>query len=62
MLLITLGALAFAVSVVLIDQWWERDERERTARRWEERERLLSRGRPTPPRPRVVVERRARRG
>jgi len=61
MLLITLGALAFAVSVVLIDQWWERDERERTARRWEERERLLSRGNPTPPR-RGVVERRARRG
>jgi hypothetical protein len=49
-LLITLGALAFAVSVVLIDQRWQRDERERDARRWEERERLLNRGNPTPSR------------
>jgi hypothetical protein len=42
-LLITLGALAFAVSVGLIERWWERDEHARSARQWEERERLLGR-------------------
>ena len=59
-LLITLGALAFAVSVALIDQRWQRDERERDARRWEERERLLNRENPTASR-REVLDRRARR-
>ncbi len=60
-LLITLAALAFAVSVGLIERRWQRDERERSARQWEERERLLGRRKPTASH-REVLERRSRRG
>lgn len=60
-LLITLAALAFVVSVRLIARRWQRDERERIARQWEERERLLGRRKPTASY-REVLERRSRRG
>ena len=60
-LLITLGALAFAVSVGLIERWRQRNERERSARQWEERERLLDRRKPIATQ-REILERRLRRG
>lgn len=47
LLLITLAVLAIVVSVGLIERRWERDERERAARQWEERERLLGRRKST---------------
>ena len=60
-LLITLAVLAFIVSVGLIARRWQRDEHERIARQWVERERLLRRGKPTASY-REVLERRSRRG
>jgi hypothetical protein len=60
-LLITLGALAFAVSVGLIERWRQHNERERSARQWEERERLLDRRKPADAQP-EILERRKRRG
>jgi hypothetical protein len=58
--LLILAAIAFIVCLVLIDRLAKRFERVKTARQWEERERLLDR------RPRVataseVRQRRARR-
>jgi hypothetical protein len=61
LLLITLAVVAFVVSVGLIERRWERDERERTARQWEERERLLGRRKSTASY-RQVLARRSRRG
>jgi len=60
-LLITLGVLAFAVSVGLIERWRQRDEHKRSARQWEERERLLDRRKPTASH-REILQRRSRRG
>ncbi|HEX7787275.1 MAG TPA: hypothetical protein VF653_13735 [Methylomirabilota bacterium] len=59
-ILLTLAVIAFIVCLVLIDRVGKRLERTRTARQWEERERLLDR------RPRVataseVRQRRSRR-
>ena len=60
LILLTLAAIAFIVCLTLIYRVGERAERARTARQWQERERLLDR------RPRVataseVRQRRARR-
>ncbi len=60
-LLITLGALAFGVSVGLIELWQQQNERERSTRQWEERERLLDRRKPIAIQ-REILERRSRRG
>jgi hypothetical protein len=60
LILLTLAAIAFIACLALIDRLGKRFDRVRTARQWEERERLLDR------RPRVataneVRQRRARR-
>jgi hypothetical protein len=60
-LLITLAALFFTASVGLIARRWQREEYERIARHWVERERLLGRRKATASY-REVLERRARRG
>lgn len=46
LILITLAVVAFVVCLTLIDWLAKRYERVRTARQWEERERLLDRRRP----------------
>jgi hypothetical protein len=61
LLLITLAAFVFIVSVGLIARRWQRDEYERISRQWVERERLLGRRKPAASY-REVLERRARRG
>jgi hypothetical protein len=60
LILLTLAAIAFIVCLMLLDRVGKRLERAKTARQWEERERLLDR------RPRVataneVRQRRSRR-
>ena len=60
LVLLTLAAIAFIVCLTLIDRVVKRVDRERTARQWQERERMLDR------RPRVataseVRQRRSRR-
>ncbi|HEY7202738.1 MAG TPA: hypothetical protein VIA61_00490 [Methylomirabilota bacterium] len=60
LILLTLAAIAFILCLTLIDRLGKRFDRARTARQWEERERLLDR------RPRVatageVRQRRSRR-
>lgn len=60
LILITLAVIAFIVCLTLIDRLAKRYERVRTARQWEERERLLDR-RPPARTPSEVRQRRARR-
>ncbi len=57
--LIGLAVLVFAVCFTIIGRLWQWHERARVARRWEERERLLDRRRPTAPL-RDILQRRAR--
>jgi len=59
-ILITLAVIAFIVCLTLIDWLGKRYERVRTARQWDERERLLDR-RPSPPTAQQIRHRRARR-
>jgi hypothetical protein len=59
-ILLTLAAIFFIVCLILIDWLAKRYERVRTARQWEERERMLDRRGPGAT-PSEVRERRARR-
>jgi hypothetical protein len=58
--LLTLAVIAFIVCLALIDRVAKRFDRVRTARQWEERERMLDR-RPPMPTPSQIRQRRARR-
>jgi hypothetical protein len=58
--LIALGVLVFAVSVVFVERRVEKDARRRAARQWKDRERQLDRRRPVATH-REILERRARR-
>lgn len=60
--LIALGALVFVISVCLIGRRLKKDANERTARQWDERERLLDFQRKPMATHREILERRARRG
>jgi hypothetical protein len=60
LILLTLAAIAFIVCLTLIDRLGKRFDRVRTARQWEERERLLDR-RPRVATPSEVRQRRSRR-
>lgn len=57
--LIGLAAVIFVVCFTVMGRLWQRHEYERTARKWEERERLLDRRR-LPASAREVIQRRAR--
>jgi hypothetical protein len=59
-ILLILAAIAFIVCLVLIDRLAKRLDRVRTARQWEERERMLDR-RPRVARASEVRQRRSRR-
>jgi hypothetical protein len=60
LILLTLAAIAFIVCLTLIDRLGKRFDRVRTARQWEERERMLDR-RPRDARASEVRHRRTRR-
>jgi hypothetical protein len=57
--LIGLAVLVFAVCLTIIGRLWQQHERVHVARKWEERERLLDRRRPTAT-PRDILQRRSR--
>ena len=58
--LVALAAVIFVVCLAVIVRLWHRHDLERTAQKWEERERLLDRRR-EPTTAREVIQRRARR-
>lgn len=60
LILLTLAAIAFILCVTLIDLLVKRYDRVRTARQWEERERMLDRRAPVST-PSEIRQRRARR-
>ena len=60
-ILIALGVLVFAVSVVCVQRHLDQDAPRRAARQWKDRERQLDRRRPVATQ-REILERRARRG